>query len=178
VLPRHSYPPWDPESRRTRTQGTAEPDGGGNLRRSILLGAVPALPLLIIGLSREYWGVIYPLWGASFAVLGCTSLALLLRRIADRRGATPPTWQIFVWQFAAWVVSALILCAINLTPLCLGQANGDGSNNLAICLLLVPIWFASMSVLVIPLIYASSVAARAAMVRHTESRSLDANDGR
>ena len=35
----------------------------------------------------------------------------------------------------AWMVAMLALGLVNLTPLCVGQDNGDGRNNIALCIL-------------------------------------------
>ena len=35
----------------------------------------------------------------------------------------------------AWLLALLALWIINLTPLCVGQDNGDGNNNVALCAL-------------------------------------------
>jgi hypothetical protein len=35
----------------------------------------------------------------------------------------------------AWLVAILALGLVNLTPLCVGQENGDGTNDFALCML-------------------------------------------
>jgi hypothetical protein len=51
-----------------------------------------------------------------------------------------------LWFFGqgllAWLVAILALGLVNLTPLCVGQDNGDGNNDFALCMLqtvMVPI---------------------------------------
>lgn len=42
---------------------------------------------------------------------------------------------IFLQSSLAWFVGLLVLGLLNLTPLCIGQDNGDGSNDIFLCLL-------------------------------------------
>ncbi len=130
------------------------------MRSAALLGVLPALPLLILGISGEYWGRIYLLWGVAFAVLNCLALGLLLGRVARDHEEPPSTWRLLYHQVGAWCVSLLVLGVIDITPLCLGQDNGDGRNSLAMCALLTVVWSVSMSVIVVPAAFAVSMAAR------------------
>ncbi|MCU0612042.1 MAG: hypothetical protein MUE60_09675 [Candidatus Eisenbacteria bacterium] len=134
-----------------------------HLRLAILIGAVPALPLLALGMSQEYWGRIYLLWGAAYAILNSRSLVALFRGAGGESGGGPTTFRILSREGISWCLSALVLAVINLTPLCLGQDNGDGRNNLAMCVLLTGVWFGAMSVLVIPLATMVAVFARRTM---------------
>lgn len=45
-----------------------------------------------------------------------------------------PTFWLFGQGLLAWLVAVLALGLVNLTPLCIGQDNGDGNNNLALCM--------------------------------------------
>ncbi len=38
-------------------------------------------------------------------------------------------------EVVAWMLAILALTVLNLTPLCIGQDNGDGINDLALCML-------------------------------------------
>jgi hypothetical protein len=47
----------------------------------------------------------------------------------------------------AWIVAVLALGLINLTPLCVGQDNGDGNNNFTLCMIqsiLVPMVYSPL----------------------------------
>lgn len=134
-----------------------------HLRLAILLGAVPALPLLALGMSREYWGRIFLLWGAAYAILNSLTLVALFRGARGESGGGLTTFRILSREGIAWCLSVLVLAVINLTPLCLGQDNGDGRNNLAMCALLTGVWFGTTSVLVIPLATTAAVFARRTM---------------
>jgi hypothetical protein len=134
------------------------------MKSTALLGLVPALPLLVFGVTAEYWGRICFLWGAAFAVLNCTALGLMLHRGTRDQARPPTTVQFFFRQSGAWCVSFLVLAAINVTPLCQGRDNGDGRNSLTMCLFLTVVWFVSMSVLVMPGAFATSMIARRIVV--------------
>jgi len=53
-------------------------------------------------------------------------------RLSDSRLDRPWMW-ILVQGTLAWGLALLALAQINMTPLCIGQDNGDGNNNLALC---------------------------------------------
>jgi hypothetical protein len=130
------------------------------LRPAVLLAVIPAVPLLALGISGEYWGRIHLLWGVTFAAVNCVSLVLMLKRGGSEREQVPSTGRFFSRQVIAWCLSFLALGVINLTPLCLGQNNGDGRNGLVLCLMLTVIWPVFMSVFVVPLAYVASVGMR------------------
>lgn len=125
-----------------------------------LLGMMPALPLILLGLSGEYWGRIYLLWGAAYAALNGLTLLLLFSRQSRSGGDGPSALRILLYLCITWGLSLPVLAAINLTPLCLGQDNGDGRNTLEMCLLLSVVWFVYMSALVVPLAGAVSLLVR------------------
>jgi hypothetical protein len=111
-----------------------------------LLSLLPASFLILSGVvGGEYWGDIYMLWGGVFALLSVLVVVLGVRNAEDA-GRSPSFWSILLPLAGAWLVSGFALAVIDLTPLCLGQDNGDGRNNLATCLLLTVLWFASVTV--------------------------------
>lgn len=111
-----------------------------------LLSLLPASFLILSGaLGGEYWGDIYMVWGGVFALLSVLFVVLGVRNTKGE-GRSPSFWSILLPLAGAWLVSGFALAVIDLTPLCLGQDNGDGRNSLSICLLLTVVWFASMTV--------------------------------
>ena len=133
-----------------------------NLRAVLFLALIPAAPLLALGASGEFWGRIYLLWGLTFGAANCVFLGLMLTGDRDGRRAVPSARQLFTRQAIVWCASFAVLGAINLTPLCLGQDNGDGRNSLAMCVLLTVVWSLSMSAFVLPLAYVTSLGVRRA----------------
>ena len=97
-----------------------------------------ALPALLTGLAAfytlgdEYYRPTY--------LLGCAAF-LITSFIAG--GIVPPqayqghwmkSWLgLFLAGAAAWLLAVITLALLNLTPLCVGQDNGDGINNLGLC---------------------------------------------
>ena len=83
-------------------------------------------------IGREYW------WGTYLTVL----IALLFSALFF--GFTLPAvflklkfHQVRVWILVqgllAWILALFLLGFLNLTPLCIGQDNGDGNNDFAMC---------------------------------------------
>jgi len=56
---------------------------------------------------------------------------------------------LFLIAAAGWLIFFVVLFATNLTPLCIGQDNGDGNNNLSDCLFLSVFWYAFFSALMV-----------------------------
>jgi len=121
---------------------------------------LPALPLFILGMTPEYWGSIYLWWGAIFAILSFISASRTIRRSVNDGVQWPSFRQFFIASLIAWLISFVALAIIDFTPLCLGQDNGDGTNNFETCILLTIIWPVGMSIFVVPLICLASVIAR------------------
>jgi hypothetical protein len=67
----------------------------------------------------------------------CISLAIgsLLPGVLPKAWPLRSGWWIAVQGTAAWVFALVVLGMVNLTPLCLGQDNGDGSNDLSLCVI-------------------------------------------
>ena len=99
-----------------------------------LPGSVYFILFLLSGwLGREYW------WETYFAVLTILlivsilfgfALPTMLQKLRLRK---PWTW-IVVQGVLAWTIALVLLGLLNMTPLCVGQDNGDGNNDLGMCL--------------------------------------------
>ena len=63
---------------------------------------------------------------------------------------------IFLRGSAAWIFSLLVLTLLNFTPLCVGQNNGDGSNDAGLCFFYALLSSFFYSLLVVPLIALNS----------------------
>ncbi|HEU0297614.1 MAG TPA: hypothetical protein VFR47_33035 [Anaerolineales bacterium] len=104
---------------------------------STFFTALPALFFFLLflvsgWLGREYW------WATYLAVLIVLLFSALLFGFAlptvfqKLRLRHPWIW-IFAQGSLAWALALLVLGLLNLTPLCVGQNNGDGNNDLGMC---------------------------------------------
>jgi hypothetical protein len=102
---------------------------------STLFTSIPAfvwLTLILLGGDEEYFWFMYRMTGVLF-VLTSLALGTLIP------GLFPAAWQrrpgawLAGQGFLAWVIALLTLGLLGLTPLCIGQDNGDGNNDLALC---------------------------------------------
>jgi hypothetical protein len=99
--------------------------------------AIPACFFFILflmsdWLGREYWWATYLV---VLIVLLCSSLLFgftLPSLFQKLRIGRPWIW-IIVQGLLAWAIAFVFLGLLNLTPLCVGQDNGDGNNNLSMC---------------------------------------------
>lgn len=105
---------------------------------SAFFTALPGLFLFILFLStgwfaRDYW------WGTYTAVLLVLFMTSLVFGFAlpvmfqKLRMRHPWQW-ILIQGLLAWLISLAVLWLLNLTPLCIGQNNGDGNNDLGMCM--------------------------------------------
>ena len=104
---------------------------------SALFTAIPALVWLLLSVvmdKREYYWLTYFIVCIVFLVasllIGFIAPSILIKTSLRR----PWTW-ILVQGGVTWLGALVLLGLLNLTPLCVGQNNGDGNNNLALCIL-------------------------------------------
>lgn len=105
---------------------------------SAFFTALPGIFLFIVFLSsgwldRDYW------WGTYTAVLLVLSMTspvfgFALPVVFQRSRMSRPWQWIFLQGLLAWILSLAVLWLLNLTPLCIGQNNGDGNNDLGMCM--------------------------------------------
>lgn len=84
-------------------------------------------------LGRDYW------WGTYLAVLIvllCSSLlfGFTLPSLFQKLRIHRPWIWIAAQGLLAWTVALIVLGILNLTPLCVGQDNGDGNNAVGMCM--------------------------------------------
>jgi hypothetical protein len=74
-------------------------------------------------------------------------------------------WQrfrsLFISALFAWAIGLFVWQIINSTPLCVGQNNGDGINDIGHCTLYVLLWAVIGSAVIIPTLVISAVGAAA-----------------
>jgi hypothetical protein len=114
-----------------------------NLPMAVLIGCVGTLPALlfltfiVLSFKNEYYFPSYLAMGVFFFVASFLSGAFVtywfMNRVSHRRLA----FYLFLGSAIAWIISLVILGILSLTPLCIGQDNGDGSNDLFLCVIQV-----------------------------------------
>ncbi|NJD60959.1 MAG: hypothetical protein C3F13_09505 [Anaerolineales bacterium] len=102
---------------------------------SSLLTALPAsvfLSITFASAGREYFWKSYLAVGVIF-LAASLAIGYILPQLAPRHWKHHPSYWLFGQGLLAWSIAILLLTCFNLTPLCVGQDNGDGNNDLAIC---------------------------------------------
>ena len=85
--------------------------------------------------------------GVSASVIGWFAALWLRSRCTVTRRLLTGTLAL-VW-LAAWVIGSAALLVAELTPLCIGQDNGDGNNTLSMCVGYAVLWIGLFTVLMI-----------------------------
>jgi len=105
---------------------------------SAIFTSLPGLIFLTLFLvssspGRDYW------WGTYLIILGVLVICGLafgfaLPPIFQKLGLRQPWTWILLQGLLAWIAALIVLGLLNLSPLCVGQDNGDGNNDLGMCL--------------------------------------------
>ena len=99
--------------------------------------SVPALVFILYTLTfrGEYFYGTYLIAGLVF----WSASILLSSPIARLRWFMATRWRTVLFFFlaltAAWLLALAVMVCLSLTPLCVGQDNGDGINNLSQCVI-------------------------------------------
>jgi uncharacterized membrane protein AbrB (regulator of aidB expression) len=83
--------------------------------------------------SSEYFWKVYTSVGEVYLAISFALGFLIPYLFLNRWKGHPIAW-LFGQGLLAWMVAFVVLAVLNFTPLCVGQDNGDGSNDLALCL--------------------------------------------
>jgi hypothetical protein len=105
----------------------------------LISGFVTTLPatvifiLISISAGNEYF------WKSYFIVSGLFlavsfAIGFFIPILAPKHWKRHPSLWIAGQGLLAWSLAILALGLVNLTPLCVGQDNGDGNNDFALCL--------------------------------------------
>jgi hypothetical protein len=104
---------------------------------SAFFTAIPGFIVSILFLFSRWLGTEY--WRGTYLmvllVLLITSLSFgfkLPNLFQELRVRRPWIW-ILIQGLLAWIVALIVLGFLNLTPLCIGQNNGDGNNDIGMC---------------------------------------------
>ena len=102
-------------------------------------GFVTVLPSLVFWiLISESAGYDY-FWKSYFIVSGVFlavsfAIGFFIPSLAPKHWKRHPTLWLFSQGLLAWLVAILALGLVNLSPLCVGQDNGDGNNDFVRCM--------------------------------------------
>lgn len=102
-------------------------------------GLVATLPgaAFLLGMAAlavgEYYFTTYALLSVFFAGAGWLAVVAVLRVSPPTTGGLALSGWVFVALIAVWGLTVLLLGALNVTDLCVGQDNGDGNNDLTAC---------------------------------------------
>ena len=101
-------------------------------------GFVTAFPATVIFMListlagwEYYWKSYFIVSGVFLAV--SFALGFFIPALAPKHWKHHPTLWLFSQGLLAWLVAILALGLVNLTPLCIGQDNGDGNNDFVRC---------------------------------------------
>ena len=117
--------------------------------RRVLVGTILGLPAVALGclawvfFEGEYFQPIYLIVSAVLAASAFFWGILLVPDSGEER-FWPLFLRLMVAAFLATLVALIALAALSMTPLCVGQDNGDGTNDLVLCLVqtgLVTVFF-------------------------------------
>jgi hypothetical protein len=106
----------------------------------LLTGLSSALPALLVGLCvftcfrDEYYWLSYLIMAGIFTLSSFGWGYLLPSWMRGSRFNYPWLW-VFIAGGLSWVLAISMLGLLNLTPLCIGQDNGDGINDAGLCFL-------------------------------------------
>jgi hypothetical protein len=116
-----------------------------------ILPATVLWMLISISAGSEYFWKSYFIVSRVFLAVSF-ALGFFIPALAPAHWKRHPILWFFGQGLLAWLVAILALGLVNLTPLCVGQDNGDGNNDFALCMvqtILVPIVYSPLEFILI-----------------------------
>jgi hypothetical protein len=116
---------------------------------SSVVTSLPAITFWLLiskTMAGEYFGETYAIVSEIFLTVSF-ALGFLLPSLAPAHWKRHPVLWFFGQGVLAWLVAILALGLVNLTPMCVGQENGDGTNGIVECVMqavMVPIAFSPL----------------------------------
>jgi hypothetical protein len=108
---------------------------------TVLPAAIFLWMFISIVAGNEYYWMSYFIVSGVYLVVSL-ALGFFVPALAPVHWKRHPILWLFGQGMLAWLVAILALGLVNLTPLCVGQDNGDGNNDFALCMaqtVMVPI---------------------------------------
>jgi hypothetical protein len=105
----------------------------------VLSAFFTAVPALVFGTASlvlyrgEYFWLTYVIVCSMFLFSSLTLGFILPAALKDHWLRHPWLW-VFIQGILAWLIAFAVLAFLNLTPLCIGQDNGDGNNDISLCM--------------------------------------------
>ena len=105
-----------------------------------ITGVFTALPAFLFGACAiilfrdEYYWTAYAIMSLIFISVSVILGLILPAWMHGGKFDYPWLW-LFITGGLAWLVALLSLTLPNLSPLCVGQNNGDGTNNFSLCII-------------------------------------------
>jgi len=136
-----------------------------NLPIAVLTGSIEAFPALLflafilLTTKGEYYFPSYSVMGLVFFAASFLSGTFVSYQFANRVSRRRVVFYLFLGSAIAWFISLMILATLSLTPLCVGQDNGDGNNDLVLCVIQVVLVSLSYSPFALLLIGIASLVA-------------------
>jgi hypothetical protein len=89
--------------------------------------------LLVLSMRGEYFFTVYQVTSTVFLV---SSVGVGIHRVRRPEAfVKKPIALLFSGMMYSWVLAFVTLAVLNLTPLCVGQDNGDGMNAIGHCIM-------------------------------------------
>jgi len=111
-----------------------------SLWRSFLAGSILSIPALlllafaILSYRQEYFFSMYAIAWSVFWIASFFAGFMIAHFMPPGASRWRKVLLFFIGGLLAWVLSLAVLGASSLTPLCVGQDNGDGNNDIFLCL--------------------------------------------
>jgi len=111
-----------------------------SLWRSLLVGGILSIPALLLlffatlSYRREYFFSMYAVAWSVFWIASFFAGFVIAHFMPPGASRWRKVLHFFIGAVLAWVLSLAVLGALSVTPLCVGQDNGDGNNDIFQCL--------------------------------------------
>jgi hypothetical protein len=129
-----------------------------------LLSSLPGMGMNVFYLltrTGQYWEPVFQAAAVVFILAGAVCGPLLAGLLHAERARIRAAAAVFCAVLLAWLACSLVIGLLNLTPLCVGQNNGDGMNDLGMCIFISSI--TAVSSIPLAVLSASFCAALAAI---------------
>jgi hypothetical protein len=100
----------------------------------ISMPALLFLTLVVLPTRGEYYFPSYAIMGGAFFGISLLTGIIVAIKTTKKMSRMKPVFFLFVGAVIAWLFSLMVLALLSITPLCVGQNNGDGNNDIVQCI--------------------------------------------